>query len=110
MLQDVSNSVKNATGSEPSAYAVAAYDALWIATEAELLAGNGNFSQLKAAYEQIADNYCGATGRTMLNQAGDRDFADYSLLAVNETDGKYAWKKVGLFYADYDESGLEWIK
>jgi branched-chain amino acid transport system substrate-binding protein len=106
----VSNSVKKATGSKPSAYAVAAYDALWIATEAELLAGNGTFPQLKAAYVQIADNYCGATGRTMLNEAGDRDFADYSLLAVKEMNGKYAWEKVGLFYADYNESGLEWIK
>lgn len=110
LYKNVSNSVKRATGSEPSAYAVAAYDALWIATEAELLAGNGTFPQLKAAYVQIADNYCGATGRTMLNKAGDRDFADYSLLAVKETNGKYAWEKVGLFFADYNESGLEWVK
>jgi branched-chain amino acid transport system substrate-binding protein len=110
LYKDVSNSVRNATGSEPNTYAITAYDALWIAAESELLAGNGSISQLKAAYEQIADNYCGATGRTMLNEAGDRDFADYSLLAVNETNGKYAWKKVGLFYADYDESGFEWIK
>ncbi|RQW79166.1 MAG: ABC transporter substrate-binding protein [Methanothrix sp.] len=109
LYKDVSNSVMNATGSEPNAYAVTAYDALWIATEAKLLAGNGSISQLKAAYEQIADNYCGATGRTMLNEAGDRDFADYSLLAVKETNGKYAWKKVGLFFANYDESGFEWI-
>ena len=110
LYKNVSNFIKKATGSEPSAYAVAAYDALWIATEAELLAGNGSVSQLKAAYEQIADNYCGATGRVMLNEAGDRDFADYSLLAVKETDGKYAWKKVGLFYEDFSGSGFEWIK
>ncbi len=79
LYKDISNSIQKTTGSEPSAYAVTAYDALWIVTEAELLAGNGSISQLKAAYEQIADNYCGATGRVMLNEAGDRDFADYSL-------------------------------
>lgn len=110
LFKDVSNSIRNAAGSEPNAYAVTAYDALWIATEAELLTGNGSISQLKVAFEQIANSYCGATGRTMLNQAGDRDFADYSLLEVKETDGKYVWKKVGQFYSDNDERGFVWIK
>ena len=61
------------------------------------------------SFEQVANNYCGATGRAMLNEAGDRDFADYSLLQVEKTDKGCAWKKVGLYYADFNESGLEWM-
>jgi len=96
------------TGSEPNAYAITAYDALWMAAEAELLAGNGNTSQLRVAFEQIANNYCGATGRTMLNEAGDRVFADYALLEIKKNDKGYFWKKVGMYYADFNETGLEW--
>ncbi|VVB68895.1 Receptor family ligand binding region [uncultured archaeon] len=109
LYKNVSAAIEHITGSNTNAYAVTAYDALWMAAEAELLAGGGNTSQLKAALLQIVNNYCGATGRYMLNDAEDRNFADYSLLQVEETDKGCAWKKVGLCYADFNESGLEWM-
>jgi len=109
LYKNLSEAIMRITGSKPNAYAVTAYDALWIAMEAELLAGSGNTSQLRAALLQIVNNYCGATGRYMLNEAEDRDFADYSLLQVEKTDKGCAWKKVGLYYADFNESGLEWM-
>ncbi len=109
LYKNLSEAIMAITGSNPNAYAVTAYDALWIATEAELLAGSsGNISQLRVALEQIVNTYCGATGRYMLNDAGDRDFADYALLEVEKTDKGCGWKKVGLYYADFNESGLEW--
>jgi branched-chain amino acid transport system substrate-binding protein len=108
LYANLSDTIMTITGSKPNAYAITAYDALWMAAEAELLAGSGNTPQLRAAFEQIANNYCGATGRTMLNEAGDRDFADYALLEVEKNDKRYFWNKVGLFYADFNESGLEW--
>jgi branched-chain amino acid transport system substrate-binding protein len=108
LYANLSEAITAITGSKPNAYAITAYDALWMAAEAELLAGNGNTSQLRLAFEQIANSYCGATGRTMLNEAGDRDFADYALLEIKKSDNGYFWNKVGLYYADFNESGLEW--
>ncbi len=109
IYENLTEAIMATTGSNPNAYAVTAYDALWIAAEAELLAGNNsNTSQLKVALMQIINNYCGATGRYMLNDADDRDFADYVLLQVEKTDNGCAWKKIGLYFADFKESGLEW--
>ncbi len=108
LYNNVSEAIMRMTGSNPNAYALTAYDALWMAAEAELLAGSGNTSQLRAALEQIVNNYCGVTGRYMLNSAEDRDFADYSLLQVEENNKGCAWEKVGSYYGDFNESGLEW--
>jgi branched-chain amino acid transport system substrate-binding protein len=81
---------------QPDAFALAAYDALWIAA----LNRNGanNRARLQgASLPNTADLYFGATGWTRLNAAGDRDFGDYDFWAIRILDGQPVWVRVARY-------------
>ena len=60
-------------GQEPDIYALATYDAAWIAALSILSAGQYSGSLIKTAVPTIAAQYYGATGNTALNSAGVRN-------------------------------------
>lgn len=69
-------------GRKPDAYAIAAYDAFWLATNAYM--DNPNDASIKKVLVITAEYYYGATGWTILNEAGDRKYGDYDLWTINE--------------------------
>lgn len=88
-------------GRPPEAYAVAAYDAFWVATHAYLATGGTkDTAALKKALQETAESYFGATGWTSLNEAGDRKFGDYDFWAITEDNGVFQWVLVARYQVD----------
>ncbi|HWQ19594.1 MAG TPA: ABC transporter substrate-binding protein, partial [Methanotrichaceae archaeon] len=93
--EHVTEAITQKTGFMPDGYAMASYDALWIATESMILAGPENPSQLNGALINIASRFSGVTGPLSLNRAGDRESVTYKFMMVNKTEGNYSWEIAG---------------
>lgn len=95
--QPIADNIKIVTGIAPDAFALAAYDAMWvIAHTLEASVGkNLNLSQLKAAFVAQANSYNGITGSTNLDDFGDRASGDYDYYGIVKTGTNYGWTVVG---------------
>lgn len=96
--QPLSSRIEARTGIQPDAFALAVYDAVWV--WALTIAGTNNggnslFAKLKSAFVAQANSYYGATGATLLNQAGDRAIGSFDYWGIEEKDGSFVWKLVG---------------
>jgi branched-chain amino acid transport system substrate-binding protein len=90
--QPLSDRIKAVTGARPDASALAAYDATWVAALAYLETGPApDISALRQTIMAVAGRYYGATGRTLLNAAGDRDGGDYDFWSVRNQGGSPGW-------------------
>nr|QNO54185.1 penicillin-binding protein activator LpoA [Methanosarcinales archaeon ANME-1 ERB7] len=97
----VDDPIRKKIGRPPNNYAFAAYDALWVATLSYLATGRTNDSAtLKIALPQTAGSYFGATGWTVLNEAGDRKFGNYDFWAVREDNDTFMWEHVARYQVD----------
>jgi len=105
----MAGAVMQKTGSEPNAYAITSYDALWAVSESMMLSESLNSLELKEILIHTIDRYSGITSRLKLNAAGDRKSASYDLVAVKEENGSYSWQCIGNFvrYADGNDE-LTW--
>jgi len=91
--QEIKAIFYEAAGRNPDAYAVAAYDAAWVITNAyNNTADKNNFNELKQEFIKTADSYIGATGPTTLNDAGDRELWGYDFWIVVKDGDKYKWQ------------------
>ncbi|MDP8206610.1 MAG: ABC transporter substrate-binding protein [Candidatus Electryonea clarkiae] len=86
---------------EPDAYALAAYDALWIAVQTylNLELVNPSFEDLKTSFLEIADGYDGVTGLIELDEVGDRKYAGFDFWKVKPVpdDDEFEWVKFARF-------------
>jgi len=99
--------IQEKIGRPPTAYDVAAYDAVWVATQAYLATGDtDDIEALKKAVLHTAGSYIGATGRTSLNEAGDRQFQDYGFWAVRENEEAFRWACVARYRRGASEGRL----
>ncbi|TLU82395.1 MAG: amino acid ABC transporter substrate-binding protein [Chlorobium sp.] len=96
------------TGAKPDGYALASYDALWIATQAMILAGTGTPDQLKDAVSNIANRFTGITGPLSVNSVGDRESVTYQFLSVKLFEGTPSWKVTGSFRLGSGGGVLDW--
>ena len=81
-----------AGGAKPDAFALAVYDAVWLAAQAYLATGEtGKIATLKAALVTAADGYYGASGWTKLNAAGDRKFGDFDFFSLSQSGSTFSW-------------------
>lgn len=79
-------------GAQPDAFALAVYDAVWLAAQAYIATGGtGHTAALKSAFVTAADGFYGASGWTKLNPAGDRKFGDFDFFVLNQTGSNFAW-------------------
>jgi branched-chain amino acid transport system substrate-binding protein len=91
----VSTRIQQRAGSAPDAFALAVYDATWVAAMAYLAAGNdADVDSLATRFVQTADSYHGTTGWTELNGAGDRRYADFDFWAIRPSGATHAWTRV----------------
>jgi branched-chain amino acid transport system substrate-binding protein len=99
----LNKAVEAAIGQEPDIYALATYDAAWIAALSILVAGKYDADAVKAALTTVAASYWGATGNAELNSSGDRVTMDMEFWAVVQSQ----WERVAT-YSSVDKS-VTWI-
>jgi branched-chain amino acid transport system substrate-binding protein len=86
--------IKARSGTQPDAFALAVYDAVWVAAQAYLASGGSpSVETLRTRFIAAAGSYYGATGWTVLNPAGDRAVADFDFWAIRGG----AWTRVGQY-------------
>jgi branched-chain amino acid transport system substrate-binding protein len=93
--------VRAKLGRDPDAFALAAYDALWVTALATGLTGaSASPSTFARALQQVANQFFGATSWTALNSAGDRQYGDFDFWAIRRVDGRLAWVRTTHFEND----------
>jgi branched-chain amino acid transport system substrate-binding protein len=84
--------IQDITGAAPDASALAAYDATWLAVQAYLESGSSpSAATLRQSLVSAAGRYFGATGRTLLNENGDRASGDYDFWAIRDQGDGPRW-------------------
>jgi branched-chain amino acid transport system substrate-binding protein len=90
--------VRERANVEPTAYALTAYDAVWAVARGYVASGvTSDLERLKDAIITAASTGFGATGWTVLNEAGDRRHGDYDFWAITMDDGTPRWTRVALY-------------
>jgi branched-chain amino acid transport system substrate-binding protein len=96
--QPIANMIERRTGIEPDAFALSAYDTLFVVQRAlRQVTPQQNFDNFKAAFVQKADAYHGITGSTALDAAGDRLNGDFDFWVVRRQNGSFTWVRVGTY-------------
>ena len=96
--QPIADAIEARTGITPDAFALSAYDALFVVQRAlRDVGGLKNFANFKAAFVNEADAYVGVTGSTALDTAGDRLNGDFDFWAVRLESGSYDWVRIGSY-------------
>ncbi|MES2062219.1 MAG: ABC transporter substrate-binding protein [Bacteroidota bacterium] len=94
--QPVVTRIKDKTGLDADAFALAAYDAVW-AIAYTIEANNGDvsdFAKLKASFVEQANSHQGISGADALDEAGDRATGVFDYFGITKTDSKYVWAKL----------------
>ncbi len=96
--QPIADAIEAQTGIKPDAFALSAYDALFVVQRAlEDVGDLKNFANFKTAFVNEADAYVGITGSTALDSAGDRLNGDFDFWASRLESGSYTWVRTGTY-------------
>jgi branched-chain amino acid transport system substrate-binding protein len=99
--------MKTILGRNPEIYALAVYDAIWLSVLSYLsLEDRQDRAKFKVAFEFQCNNYIGISGRTTLNEAGDRAFAIYDFWGVRLFLNEFSWFRT----ASYNNATGELIR
>lgn len=83
---------------KPEIYAFTSYDAVWLAAKTYLQTPyNVSTETLKQSFRSQAAQYFGATGRTNLNTAGDRDMATYDFWGLTINGNAAFWENKAVY-------------
>jgi branched-chain amino acid transport system substrate-binding protein len=104
-FMEVNEHITKEIGHDHRSYAEVAYDALWVAAltsdRSRATQGTvGDSNALSKILLNVANSYQGVTGKTALNNAGDRIAGSYDFWAIsrlNDTDA-IEWKNIGTFH------------
>jgi branched-chain amino acid transport system substrate-binding protein len=90
--------IRARTGHEPDGFALAVYDAVWVAARGYTASGaTQDIERLKHAFTTAAATHYGATGWAVLNEAGDRRYGDFDFWAIRMQDGVPRWTRVAVY-------------
>jgi branched-chain amino acid transport system substrate-binding protein len=90
--------IRTRTGHEPDGFALAVYDAVWTVARAYTASGaTRDIERLKQAFTTAAATGYGATGWTVLDEAGDRRYGDFDFWAIRLEDGVPRWTRVAVY-------------
>ncbi len=111
--QPLADEIRSRTGTAPDAFALSAYDALFVAYAAWQQSEAGKecerdtvgrgcppplrFAAFKSAFLTTANAYTGVTGPTSLNSAGDRVASSFDFWAIRWVEGVLTWRVVGRY-------------
>ena len=91
---------------QPDAFTLAAYDALWVLANTYIDSEiSDDFSIFKKSFVRNAASYFGATGWTILNEAGDRKYGNYDFWSVEDLAGTFSWILVATYQFDPGGTG-----
>jgi branched-chain amino acid transport system substrate-binding protein len=90
---------RSLTGHAPELNGAFTYDSIWVAALAILAAGKYDGEAIAAAVPQVAARYQGATGYKLLDSAGDVVLQDFSVWALFNNNGIYAYQDIGIYDA-----------
>ncbi len=95
--QPIADRIKTISGIEADAFALAAYDAMWvIAYTLEKTNGSvADFRNLKTVFAQQSNTYIGVTGATALDTFGDRSSGAFDYWGIQKTGTTYTWAVTG---------------
>ncbi|MCH8914569.1 MAG: ABC transporter substrate-binding protein [Thaumarchaeota archaeon] len=102
IYEKVQDHLTETLGTEPNSFVLSSYDAVWIIGLSILETQSTDVTKIKAVISDIAENYSGAIGPTILNEAGDLAQADYEIWGIR--DGE--WKLLGLYTQSTDSISL----
>lgn len=96
--EPLSARIRARTNLEPDGFTLAIYDAVWVVARAYIASGaTQEIEKLKEAFTTAASSGYGATGWTVLNEAGDRKYGDFDFWAVRMQDGTPRWTRVARY-------------
>jgi branched-chain amino acid transport system substrate-binding protein len=96
--EPLANSIRTRTALEPDAFALAVYDAVWVVARAYIASGaTPDIEQLKRAFTTAARSGFGATGWTILDEAGDRKYGDFEFWAIRREGDAFRWTRVARY-------------
>ena len=96
--QPIADAIEARTGITADAFALSAYDALFVVQNALVHANpQKNFGNFKAAFVNEADHFNGVTGSTALDAAGDRENGDFDFWAVRLQGATATWVRIGTY-------------
>src|SRR6266571_8526517 len=96
--QPIANAIEARTGITADAFALSAYDALFVVQNALVHANpQKNFGNFKGAFVNEADHFNGVTGSPALDAAGDRENGDFDFWAVRLQDARATWVRIGTY-------------
>ncbi|MGE5732270.1 MAG: ABC transporter substrate-binding protein [Gemmatimonas sp.] len=90
--------IRARSSTEPDAFALAIYDAVWVVARGYVASGATlSIEQLKTAFTTAASTHYGATGWTALNNAGDRKYGDFDYWGIRMVNGAPQWTLVAKY-------------
>ncbi len=96
--QPLAARIQARAGQAPDAFALAVYDAVWVAAHAYLASERDvEIEDLADRFVGAAGSYYGATGWTVLNAAGDRRYADFDFWAIRPSGSTYTWQRTATY-------------
>lgn len=87
-------------GEIPTGYIYSAYDAAWLVGLSILQSGATDAGTIKTVFHDVASTYVGASGNTILNEAGDLTPRNYAIWAIGD-DG---WMLTDKQYSPVDDT------
>jgi len=94
--QPLSSAILSRCGQQADAYAIAAYDAMWVL--ARTVEANGGIpadaANLRNSFVAQSAQFNGATGPITLNANGDRGNGSFDYWGLQKVNGVYSWKFV----------------
>ena len=94
--QPLTSAILSRYGQQPDAYAIAAYDAMWVLART-VEANNGipaDAANLRNSFVAQTAQFSGATGSITLNTYGDRANGSFDYWGLQKVNGVYSWKFV----------------
>jgi branched-chain amino acid transport system substrate-binding protein len=94
---DIAKRIKDISGTEPDAFALAVYDAMWnIAYTLEATDWDvSDYAKIKSAFVEQAAKHQGVSGADVLDEAGDRASGTFDYFGIVKTGDKYQWSLFG---------------
>ena len=102
IYEKVQDHLTESLGTAPNSFVLSSYDAVWIIGLSILETQSTDVTKIKAVISDIAENYSGAIGPIILNEAGDLAQANYEVWGIRGGE----WVLLGQYTQSTDSISL----
>lgn len=102
IYEKVQDHLTETLGTAPNSFVLSSYDAVWIIGLSILETQSTDVTTIKSVISDIAENYSGAIGPTILNEAGDLAQANYEVWGIRGGE----WALLGQYTQSTDSISL----